>query len=286
MVEIIKLFTDLFVREGITTVEGLLGVKPEVSYLDLVALDGENIEPPYALVRGVCSAEGMKGIAQTACIVPAKLATLLASMMVGDEAEPKDEISEDELDAVKEIVNNILGAVNTGLAADSVLPAMNFEVSSAEIVTEKIDLSNFVRAWYYNFSINGFDSHIINLASVEFVEFFQEKFGKKDEPKAEEEKKSSAPLFQQEEFANISMLLDVKLNVHVRIGQKKMLLKDVIAMDIGSVIELNQLANEPLEVLVDDKVIAHGEVVIVDGNFGVQITEIGSKKERLEQIKI
>lgn len=286
MVEIVKLFTDLFVREGITTVEGLLGVKPEVSYLDLVALEGENIEPPYALVRGVCSADGMKGIAQTACIVPAKLATLLASMMVGDEAEPHDKISEDELDAVKEIVNNILGAVNTGLAADSVLPAMNFEVSGAEIVTEKIDLSNFVRAWYYNFSINGFDSHIINLTSVEFVEFFQEKFGKKDEPKQDEEKKSSIPLFQQEEFANISMLLDVKLNVHVRIGQKKMLLKDVIAMDIGSVIELNQLANEPLEVLVDDKVIAHGEVVIVDGNFGVQITEIGSKKERLEQIKI
>lgn len=284
MVEIVKLFTDLFVREGITTVEGLLGVKPNVSYLDLVALEGENIEPPYALVRATCSAEGMKGIAKTAVIIPAKLATILASMMVGDEAEPRDEVNEDELDAVKEIINNILGAVNTGLAADSVLPTMTFEVSDAEIVTEKIDLSEFVRAWYYNFSINGFDSHIINLASVEFVQYFHDKFSKQEE--ASEEKKPSLPQIPQEEFANIAMLLDVKLNVHVRIGQKKMLLKDVIAMDIGSVIELNQLANEPLEVLVDDKVIAHGEVVIVDGNFGVQITEIGSKKERLEQIQI
>ncbi|RDU70576.1 flagellar motor switch protein FliY [Helicobacter brantae] len=283
MVEIVKLFTDMFVREGVATVEGLLGVKPDVSYLDLVALEGENIEPPYALVRATCKADGMKGVAETATIIPAKLATVLASMMVGDEAEPRDEITEDELDAVKEIVNNILGAVNTALAADSVLPAMTFEISGAEIVKEKVDLSEFVRAWYYNFSINGVDSHIINLASVEFVQFFHDKFSK-EEP--QEEAKTSLPQIPQEEFANIAMLLDVKLNVHVRIGQKKMLLKDVIAMDIGSVIELNQLANEPLEVLVDDKVIAHGEVVIVDGNFGVQITEIGSKKERLEQIKV
>jgi len=81
------------------------------------------------------------------------------------------------------------------------------------------------------------------------------------------------------------MLLDVKLTVKVRIGQKKMLLKDVISMDIGSVVELNQLANDPLEVIIDDKVIARGEVVIVDGNFGIQITDIGTKRERLEQLR-
>ncbi|SUX05189.1 flagellar biosynthesis regulator FlhF [Campylobacter jejuni subsp. doylei] len=51
------------------------------------------------------------------------------------------------------------------------------------------------------------------------------------------------------------------------------------------VVELNQLANDPLEILIGDKRIAYGEVVIVDGNFGVQITEIGSKKERLEQLR-
>jgi flagellar motor switch protein FliN/FliY len=64
-----------------------------------------------------------------------------------------------------------------------------------------------------------------------------------------------------------------------------MLLKDVLNMDIGSVIELNQLANDPLEILVDNHVVAEGEVVIVDGNFGVQITTIGSKKDRLTQLK-
>ena len=88
-----------------------------------------------------------------------------------------------------------------------------------------------------------------------------------------------------EEIKNIALLLDVKLPVKVRIGGKEMLLRDVLTMDIGSVVELNQLANESLDVLVDHHVIAKGEVIIIDGNFGVQITEIGSPKDRLNTIR-
>ena len=88
-----------------------------------------------------------------------------------------------------------------------------------------------------------------------------------------------------DEMHNIALIMDVKLPVKVRIGKKKMLLKDVLSMDIGSVIELNQLANDPLDILVDNHVIAEGEVVIVDGNFGIQITTIGTKRERLAQLK-
>jgi len=64
-----------------------------------------------------------------------------------------------------------------------------------------------------------------------------------------------------------------------------MLLKDVINMDIGSIVELDQLASEPLDILIEDKKIGEGEVVIVDGNFGIQITSIGSKAERLNTLK-
>ena len=91
--------------------------------------------------------------------------------------------------------------------------------------------------------------------------------------------------FSAEEMRNINLIMDVRLPIRVRIGSKRMLLKDVLSMDIGSVIELNQLANDPLEILIGDKVIALGEVVIIDGNFGIQITQIGSKRERLQQLK-
>ncbi|MDD3342797.1 MAG: flagellar motor switch protein FliN, partial [Sulfurospirillaceae bacterium] len=104
------------------------------------------------------------------------------------------------------------------------------------------------------------------------------------EPSSEPSKKTT-PAMSTEEISNIELIKDVKLPIRVRIGSKKMLLKDVLSMDIGSVIELDQLANDPLEILVGDKVIAMGEVVIVDGNFGVQIGEIGTKRERLEKLR-
>jgi flagellar motor switch protein FliN/FliY len=93
------------------------------------------------------------------------------------------------------------------------------------------------------------------------------------------------PKLDETEMKNMGLIMDVKLPVKVRIGEKRMLLKDVLSMDIGSVIELDQLANDPLDILVDDKVIAQGEVVIVDGNFGIQITSIGSKRDRLKSLK-
>ena len=148
-----------------------------------------------------------------------------------------------------------------------------------DFIQQSIDLSRFQKAYIFHFSLDSINADFILLASESFVQLFEPKAAS-SEPQAPESHALSAT-----EFKNISMILDVRLNVKVRIGQKKMLLKDVISMDIGSVIELNQLANDPLEILVDDKVIARGEVVIVDGNFGIQITDIGSKRERLEQLR-
>ncbi|MCE3046916.1 flagellar motor switch protein FliY [Helicobacter kayseriensis] len=275
--EIIRRFVNLFVQESSATLEGLLGVKPEISYKDVVNVDDETIKPPFVLIRIRCKSENREGNA--AMTIPSLLASHLSALMVGEEPqENKEHLSDDDLDATKEIANNILGALSTGLDADKLLPSMRFEILEVKEIRDQVDLSDFVRAWSYEISINGLHSQLINFGSLEFIQLFQ--------TETEKEDKNLQENSQNDDLKNISMLLDVKINVHVRIGQKKMLLKDVIAMDIGSVIELNQLANEPLEVLVDDKVIAHGEVVIVDGNFGIQITDIGSKKERLEQIKV
>lgn len=82
-----------------------------------------------------------------------------------------------------------------------------------------------------------------------------------------------------------NLIKTVKLPVKVRIGKKKMLLKDVLSMDIGSIVELDQLVNSPLEILVGDQVIGLGEAVIVDGNFGIQITEIGLPKDILNKLR-
>ena len=88
-----------------------------------------------------------------------------------------------------------------------------------------------------------------------------------------------------EELDNLRLLLGVELKLSVRIGSKKMLLKDVVNIDIGTTIELEQLASEPLEILVNEIKIAEGEIVVIDGKFGVQITKISSKVERLTKLR-
>jgi len=155
----------------------------------------------------------------------------------------------------------------------------------------EVSLEKFSRMFIYNFKMDSINSLLMLIIDDSMykslfgtnVETVEESVTQK-ETTVSENCESEVHL-SSEEMSNISLIMDVKLPVRVRIGKKRMLLKDVLNMDIGSVIELNQLANDPLEILVDNHVIAEGEVVIVDGNFGVQITTIGTKKERLTKLK-
>jgi flagellar motor switch protein FliN len=84
--------------------------------------------------------------------------------------------------------------------------------------------------------------------------------------------------------ANLDLLLEVELPVVVTFGRTQLPLKDVLKLSSGSIVELNRLANEPVEVLINNCVIARGEVVVVDGNYGIRVTEIVSRQERIRSI--
>ena len=84
---------------------------------------------------------------------------------------------------------------------------------------------------------------------------------------------------------NIDFVLDIPLQVTVQIGSTRMLIRELLQLGQGSVIELNKLAGEPMEVLVNNKLVARGEVVVVNDNFGVRLTEVVSAHERLERAK-
>jgi flagellar motor switch protein FliN/FliY len=74
--------------------------------------------------------------------------------------------------------------------------------------------------------------------------------------------------------ANFKLLMDVELKVSLRFGQRQMPLREVLELTSGSVIELDRQVDEPVELLLDGKVIARGRAVIVDGNYGLRVTEI------------
>ena len=79
----------------------------------------------------------------------------------------------------------------------------------------------------------------------------------------------------------MDMLLDVEMPVSVSFGRTHLALKDVIKLSTGSIVELNRTISEPVEVIVNNCVIARGEVVVVEGNYGVRIQQIVSRSERM-----
>ncbi|OLR51964.1 flagellar motor switch protein FliN [Helicobacter pylori] len=284
-------FIKIFIQEVVSTLEGLVGKTPSVGLEKEVSHSeeawGSLISAPYA--RVVISAIE-KEESSIELLAPVVLVTALSDLMLGGEGVSKEEIDNDDLDAFKEMASNIFGAIATSLKSQELLPKLNFTTINAEIAKELPKKEDYAKMIVFSFKMEALkESQIILLTTAAFECQFEKthKEEKEETTKsatAEEVKTHDASL-ENIEIRNISMLLDVKLNVKVRIGQKKMILKDVVSMDIGSVVELDQLVNDPLEILVDDKVIAKGEVVIVDGNFGIQITDIGTKKERLEQLK-
>jgi len=84
---------------------------------------------------------------------------------------------------------------------------------------------------------------------------------------------------------NLALILDIPLRVTVELGRTKMPVNELLNLGQGSVLELNKLAGEPMEVFVNDKLIARGEAVVVNEKFGVRLTDIISTKERVEQLK-
>lgn len=81
-----------------------------------------------------------------------------------------------------------------------------------------------------------------------------------------------------------SRVLDIPLTLSVEMGKTKMLINDLLQLGQGSVIELTKLVGEPLDVMINDRLVARGEVVVVNEKFGVRLTEVISPEERIENL--
>jgi flagellar motor switch protein FliN/FliY len=83
----------------------------------------------------------------------------------------------------------------------------------------------------------------------------------------------------------LELLLDVPLDVSVELGRARVSIQDLLALGPGSVIELDKIAGEPLDILVNDRLVARGEAVVVNDKFGVRITDIVSQAERIARLR-
>ncbi|MBA7588616.1 hypothetical protein ES708_30680 [subsurface metagenome] len=93
-----------------------------------------------------------------------------------------------------------------------------------------------------------------------------------------------APSDESDERQNINRLLDVSLQLSVELGRKRMQIKEILDLGPGKIIELDKLAGEPVDLLVNGRLLARGEVVVVDENFGIRITDLVDPKDRVKSL--
>lgn len=274
-------FLKVFVDEATSTIEGLTGKSAKFSeYQEFDVGAQDSIKPP--LVRAVfhTSDGGKFGILASAVLMGA-----IGEWMMGEtEISKKSELDSDAMDGAKEVVSNIISAVSTTLGAQKEIPKISLMLEKCDFVPDSLDLDTFHKLFFYDVQIADLNEKFALVMDERLYSTLTQANAESESADGSESSESKIIKIEGE-LKNINLIMDVRLPIRVRIGNKKMLLKDVLTMDIGSVVELNQLANDPLEILIGDKRVAYGEVVIVDGNFGVQITEIGTKKERLEQLR-
>lgn len=290
--------------------------KPVVTITTLAELRNSIELPSMSLeVKYISGIEGINLL-----IHKTKDAQVIASLMMGGDGTTEGtEISEIEESAVSEAMNQMIGSAATtmsgvlGRSINISPPVSKIWKESDQVVLDGIDENEQLIQVSYSMTIGTLvDSNIIQLINIKTGKTIAEIMAskeKKPEPapvKAPERKPTqetqSAPAarpqqqveVQQASFQplkeagsknmpkNIDLILDVPLEISVVLGRTRKCIKDILNLGTGSLIELDKLAEEPVEVLVNGKQVANGEVVVVGENFGVRITSIVSNSERLK----
>jgi flagellar motor switch protein FliN/FliY len=269
-------------------------------------------------------------------------AAVIANLMMGGDGHPEVEtLSEIELSAVSEAMNQMIGSSATSMATmllrevnispptsemlDKDTPVLTSGITDDELIVEvafKLKIGDLVDSSIMQvlpietakkissimMGVQGGDSsetdtnkekpskaqskktvqEVYNEPQPkETVQYVEEKHERASHPPVEVQKAAFQPLEQSQTYSapkNIDLIMDVPLEISVVLGRTKKNIRDILNLGTGSLIELDRLAEEPVEILVNGKKVAYGEVVVVDENFGVRITSIISNEERVKSL--
>lgn len=236
-------------------------------------------------------------------VVPNNTATNFEYLMLGGMGDLKEHIDDEITDAINEIVSNICGSICTSVNAQGFpdVQGIKSEVISSKIIECKACSSS---PNLYEFSLLlGDDNYQVLISFDDIILSYIKTISGSDDlsdmgmaPIPDSLGFASSPtpslntnanvssLLSDESSKNLKLLFDIKLKLSVRLGTKMFLLKDILRWDIGEIIELEQMVNEPLEILINGIKIGEGEAVIVEGKFGLKIKNIGTESSRLNTI--
>lgn len=225
--------------------------------------------------------------------IPAVSATKFEYLMLGGMGELKETIDDETTDAINEIVSNICGSFSTLVNAQGLsdVGSIKSEIKST-IKVENSALSAKDDAYEFTISLDDEKYKLMVVFDKLLLPYFSAITGiYQEEPKVQVT--PSAPVSNNTGSSNSSvtptsknleLLYNVKLKLSVRLGTKIVLLKDILRWDVGEIIELEQMVNEPLEILINGVKIGEGEAVIVEGKFGLKIKRIINEDFQIDKI--
>ncbi|MDK2041917.1 FliM/FliN family flagellar motor switch protein [Aliarcobacter butzleri] len=226
--------------------------------------------------------------------IPAVSATKFEYLMLGGMGELKESIDDETTDAINEIISNICGSFSTLVNAQGLsdVGSIKSEIKST-IKVENSVLSAKDDAYEFTISLDDEKYKLMVVFDKLLLPYFSAITGiYQEEPKVQVT--PSAPVSNNTGSSNnssvtptsknLELLYNVKLKLSVRLGTKIVLLKDILRWDVGEIIELEQMVNEPLEILINGVKIGEGEAVIVEGKFGLKIKRIINEDFQIDKI--
>ncbi len=234
--------------------------------------------------------------------LPSNFALNLYAWMISD--KPEESLTSAHLEGLQEGANQLFGQLQSSLegknnvfnvdelktilveSAEDALPSFQVEGDLRVNYTVSVEKEDF-ELHHYIWCVSSEDEKVDEELTDAAPDIETEVSGENriDIHTAEFQSFSSSNGGDHKQSRNIEMLMDVKLEATVELGRKTMLIKDILKLGKGSVLELEKAAGEPLEIFVNSRKIADGEVVVIEDHFGIRITQLVGPKERIRNLK-
>ncbi len=299
--------TEFFQKAGGTFAESMASVFSMLTgrEFQLKSNPGEVLDPTaiaalHEATAILVKANYQKGLTGSLFFVlPLKEGTMLVDLMLGGEGTPAEDLVGDSKDALAETFNQVMGSANQTL---SDLAGETFAIANVEILAVAPEAIAFAEQMgqgvFQDLALPTTQDGLSTTIHLLFPELLLQQLKRKlglmevqaapspvaleaPAPPTRQAPVASGPMT---DAGNLDLLLDIQLPVVVRMGQTEMQMGELLKLTPGSILELNRSADAPVELLVNGKLIAKGEVVVVDGNFAFRITEIDSRAARIRSL--
>lgn len=308
---VLKKYFELFLQDSGTVISTVLNKKTTFESQACVKADFHSVQSMIntsALSLALSFKSGFEG--EFYFIMQKKDVAIMSDlMMMGDGSA---DYNEDHKDAITELFNQVMGAYSTSLGGEL---GSTFSASPTQVA--EFDFSN------PPFSDDNLDMIVVSISAEGIPDSFAalfipaniaEQFVEKSPKSAPAESSSGVGLsmselddlskvtsfdssdssgFRETSLSstvkapkeNIDMLLDIELDVMIELGRSALSIKKILELAPGSIVELDRMAGEPVDLMVNNKVVARGEVVVIDESFGIRIVSLVSPEERIKSLR-